>query len=65
MQDIKYGKWEVLIIHDGMGTWHRQFRGLSTWDKPMVDVITGDELYEMDTKKIFMYESETPKWWEQ
>jgi hypothetical protein len=56
-------KWKVLIIHTGHGTTYKQYRGLSTWEKPMDGPETGDELLEMDTGNVFMFDSETPKWW--
>lgn len=56
-------KWKVLLIHTGYGTYHKQYRGLSTWEKPMKGPETGDELFCMDTGETFMFESETPKWW--
>lgn len=65
MEDGKYGKWKVLIIHTGAGTSYRLFRGLSTWPKPMEGVDTGDVLTEIDTKKVHFFETETPKWWPQ
>lgn len=65
MEDRKYGKWKVLIIHTGVGTSYRLFRGLSTWPKPMEGVDTGDVINCMDTGEIFMFETETPKWWPQ
>lgn len=57
------GKWKMVIIHTGNGTSYKHYRGLSTWGKPIDGVETGDELFEMDTGKAFMFDSETPKWW--
>lgn len=57
------GKWKVVVCHTGAGTAYKQYRGLSTWEKPM-NADTGDELLEMDTGKVYMFDSETPSWWE-
>ena len=57
------GKWRIVKQHTGYGDTIKQYRGLSTWEKPTEGVQTGDELLEMDTGNIYMFDSETPKWW--
>lgn len=38
---------------------------LSTDAKPFVGVMNGTTLYEMDTKKVYMFDVETESWLEQ
>lgn len=38
---------------------------LSTDAKPFVGVMNGTTLYEMDTKKVYMFDAETESWLEQ
>ena len=43
-----------------------ELRGLSTDIKPISDeFINGSEYYEMDTKKLFLYDAENKQWLEQ
>lgn len=48
-------KWKMLAMVTGGGTYYKQYRGLSTWDKPKETPETGDELIEIDTGKVFMF----------
>ena len=56
-------KWKVVKIHTGFGTGYTQYRGKSTWVKPLDGPKTGDELLEMDTGAVFMFDGEEKKWW--
>ena len=43
-----------------------EIRGLSTDTKPISNEIpNGSEYYEMDTKKLFLYDAENKQWLEQ
>lgn len=47
-----------------------EFYGLSTDEKPIghfegVEVVNGSYFYEMDTKKIYMFDEENQTWIEQ
>lgn len=48
-------KWKIIVHHTGGGTYYKEYRGLSTWDKPVEWVETGDVLYEIDTRKAFAF----------
>ena len=48
-------KWKILINHTGGGTYYKEYRGLSTWTRPTEGVETGDQLYEIDTRKVFVF----------
>lgn len=41
------------------------YRGLSTDTKPIKDVPNGSTYYEMDTKKVFMFDLDNARWIEQ
>lgn len=42
-----------------------ELKGLSTDTKPTTDINNGSTFYEMDTKKVFMYDEENLRWLEQ
>lgn len=43
-----------------------EIRGLSTDVKPISDeLFNGSEYYEMDSKKLFLYDAENKQWLEQ
>lgn len=44
---------------------HPEFYGLSTDTKPTTDVLNASVFYEMDTKKIYMFDEENSRWLEQ
>ena len=44
---------------------HNTFYGLSTDDKPTDCVQNADVFYEMDTKKVFLYDAQNARWLEQ
>ena len=42
-----------------------ELKGLSTDEKPIKDIPNGSSFYEMDTKKVFMFDEQNSKWLEQ
>ena len=48
----------------GSGTHNYNMVGLSTDEKPL-NVGNASTFYEMDTKKVFMFDAENKKWHEQ
>lgn len=42
-----------------------EFYGLSTDTKPQDGVPNGSSFYEMDTKKLFLFDEENKVWYEQ
>lgn len=42
-----------------------ELKGLSTDEKPIEDIPNGSSFYEMDTKKVFMFDEQNSRWIEQ
>lgn len=42
-----------------------ELKGLSTDKKPIQDIPNGSSFYEMDTKKVFMFDEQNSRWLEQ
>lgn len=57
-------KWKVIVFSTGGGSYYKQYRGLSTWEKPINGPETGDELVEIDTAKAYLFDGENKKWYE-
>ncbi len=57
----------VTITRTGGQTEDRgaELKGLSTDKKPIKDIPNGSSYYEMDTKKVFMFDEQNSKWLEQ
>ena len=57
----------VTITRTGGQTEDRgsELKGLSTDKKPIKDIPNGSSFYEMDTKKVYMFDEQNNKWLEQ
>lgn len=47
------------------GAWVREYTGLSTDTKPTENVPNGSAFYEIDTKSMFLFDSENSTWTKQ
>ncbi len=52
-------KWKIIVFSAG---YYKQYRGLSTWEKPVEGAETGDELIEIDTTKVYLFDGENKVW---
>lgn len=57
----------VTITRTGGQTEDRgaELKGLSTDVKPIDDIPNGSSFYEMDTKKVFLFDEQNKRWLEQ
>lgn len=57
----------VTITRTGGQTEDRgaELKGLSTDEKPIKNIPNGSSFYEMDTKKVFMFDEQNNRWLEQ
>ena len=57
----------VTITRTGGQTEDRgaELKCLSTDEKPIKDIPNGSSFYEMDTKKVFMFDEQNIRWLEQ
>ena len=57
----------VTITRTGGQTEDRgsELKGLSTDEKPIKNIPNGSSFYEMDAKKVFMFDEQNSKWLEQ
>ena len=49
-------EWKVIVFSSGSGGYYKQYRGRSTWEKPIDGAEIGDELVEVDTMTCFMFD---------
>lgn len=56
---------EEYVITDGDIRRRGEFYGKSTDTKPVNGVNNADLFYEMDTKKVFLFDEDNKKWIEQ
>ena len=51
-----------LAIMDDGALVDKEYRGLSTDEKPTENIINGAKFIEIDTGKLYMYDIESEKW---
>lgn len=56
---------DYIVLPDGDLTKRVEYYGTSTDTKPVDGVNNADMFYEMDTKKLFLFDAENKKWLEQ